>query len=69
MQNIFKVGDTVRKRLKKPSFTKGYKQIWSSRVYLIESIDGVRATLTNADVIKLKEFQKVSAAADRGRRE
>jgi hypothetical protein len=59
IQDIFNVGDTVRKRLKRPMFTKGYKQIWSSRVYTIESIDGVRAQLTNAEVIKLNDLQKV----------
>ena len=59
IQDIFNIGDTVRKRLKRPMFTKGYKQIWSSRVYTIESIDGVRAQLTNAEVIKLNDLQKV----------
>ena len=47
-------------------FTKGYKQIWSSRVYIIESIDGVRATLSNGEVIKLNDLQKVSTADDGG---
>ena len=32
-ENIFEIGNAVRKRLKKPIFTKGYKKIWSSRVY------------------------------------
>ena len=55
-QNIFQIGNTVRKRLKKPLFAKGYKQIWSSRVYIIESFDGVRATLSNEEIIKLNDF-------------
>ena len=42
-QNIFQIGNT------------GYKQIWSNRVYIIESIDGVRATLDNKEVVKLKD--------------
>ena len=65
-QNIFQIGNTVRKRLKKLLFAKGYKQIWSSRVYIIESIDGVRATLSNGEIIKLNDLQKVSTADDGG---
>ena len=60
------MGTTVRKRLKKPLFAKGYKQIWSSRVYIIESIYGVRATLSNGEIIKLNDLHKVSTADDGG---
>ena len=45
----FAVADTVRKRLKRPTWRKGYKQIWSDRVYEIEEIDGVRAKLKGDD--------------------
>ena len=55
-QNIFEIGNTVRKSLKKHLITKGYKQIWSNRVYIIESIDGVRATLGNKEVVKLNDL-------------
>ena len=68
-QNIFQIGNTVRKLLKKPLFAKGDKQIWSSRVYIIESIDGVRATLSNGEIIKLNDLQKVSTADDGGKDE
>ena len=66
-QNIFQIGNTVRKRLKRPLFTKEYKQIWSNRVYMIESIDGVRETLSNGETIKLNDLQKVSTADDGGK--
>ena len=60
-QNIFQIGSTVRKRLKRPLFTKGYKQIWSNRVYMIETIDGVRATLGNKEIVKVHDLQKIFA--------
>ena len=63
-KNIFEIGNTVRKRLKKPLFTKGYKQIWSIRIYIIESIDGVRATLGKKEVVKLNDLQKVFVPED-----
>ena len=60
-QTVFQIGSTVRKRLKRPLFTNGYKQIWYNRVYMIEAIDGVRATLGNKEVVKLNDLQKVFA--------
>ena len=65
-QNIFQIGNTVRKSLKRPLFTKVYKQIWSNRVYIIESIYGVRATLGNKEVVKLNDLQKVFAQEGEG---
>ena len=65
-QNIFQIGNAVRKRLKMPLFTKVYKQIWSNRLYMIESIAGVRAILDNKDVVKLNDLQKVFAPAGEG---
>ena len=65
-QNIFEIGNTVRKRLKKSLFTNEYKQIWSNRVYIIESIDGVRATLGNKEVVKLNDSQKIFSPEGEG---
>ena len=65
-QNIFQIGNTVRTRLKRPLFTKEYKQIWYNRVYIIESIDGVRARLGNKEVVKLNDLQKVFSPEGEG---
>lgn len=63
----FKVGQLVRRKLAKPVFTKGYKQIWSSTTYTIKAIEGVNAILDNDQVVKLNDLQiisKVPASAE-----
>jgi hypothetical protein len=54
-ENPFKVGDLVRKRLKRPTFKKGYKQQWGDRLHKIEGItvSGVNGTLDNGDTLRL----------------
>jgi hypothetical protein len=56
----FKIGQIVRKRLKKPVFTKGYRQSWSQRTYIIKEIRGVNATLDNGNIVKLNDLQQIS---------
>ena len=53
---------TVRKRLKRPTFKKGYKQIWSERVLTIEkiSVSGVKAELANGETSRLDDLQLVT---------
>ena len=58
-EHKFKVGQMVRVKLKKAIFTKGYKQIWSSKVYKIIKIQGVNAELDNEDMAKLNDLQIV----------
>lgn len=59
-QHDFKIGDTVRKKLKKTIFTKGYKQIWSFSTYTIKQINGANATLNNDTIVKLNDLQKIN---------
>lgn len=56
----YKVGQLVRKKLKKPTFTKGYKQQWSNDIYEIKQISGVNAELDNGEIIKLNNLQIIS---------
>jgi len=55
-----KVGDKVRVLVKKGTFTKGYKITYSSKVYVIEEIDGNEATLDSGDVVLLNKLQIVN---------
>ncbi len=59
VEHNFVIGETVRKKLARPTFTKGYKQIWSKRTYTIKSISGVHAILNNDEKIRLDSLQKV----------
>lgn len=52
-------GDLVRRKLKRATFTKGYKQIWSTNLHTIQEIKGVNALLDSGDVVKLNDLQKV----------
>ena len=59
-ESKFVVGDNVRRRLKRPTWKKGYKQIWTERVYEIVEIDGVRAKLKGGDdLVRLNDLQRV----------
>ena len=61
----FNEGDTVRKRLKRPTWRKGYKQIWSDRVYQVEEVSGVRAKLKGEDVwVRLDDLQIIPDTTD-----
>ena len=58
-EHNFHVGDLVRFKLKRATFNKGYKEIWSRKQYTIESIDGVHAVLSNKDKYRLDDLQHV----------
>ena len=60
VEHKFNVGDLVRKKLKRPLFTKGYKQIWSNRTYTVKNIEGVHAILNDDSRVRLDSLQKVS---------
>ena len=63
-ESKFAVGNNVRRRLKRPTWKKGYKQIWTERVYEIEEIDGVRAKLKGDDEwIRLDNLQQVPSGS------
>ena len=59
IEHNFHSGDSVRKKLVRPIFKKGYKQIWSNRVYTITTIEGVHAILNNGEKVRLDGLQKV----------
>jgi hypothetical protein len=48
-ESKFAVGDIVRNHLKRPTWKKGYKQIWTERTPVIEEINGVHAKLKGND--------------------
>jgi hypothetical protein len=56
----FAVGQLVRYKLKKTVFDKGYKKIWSTDYFTIESINGVNAVLSNGQSYKLSNLQIIS---------
>ena len=45
----------MRKKLIKPTFAKGYKQIWGSNVHELKEVQGVNGVLDDGQVVKLKE--------------
>ncbi len=57
----FSVGQLVRRRVKKPLFSKGYTDSWSATTYTIKEIKGVNAVLDNDDTVKLNDLQVVVA--------
>ena len=59
IEHNFHSGDSVRKKLARPIFKKGYKQIWSNRVFAIDTIDGIHAILNNGEKVRLDDLQKV----------
>ena len=54
--HYFKEGHIVRKKLAKPTFAKGYKQIWSSGVHELKEVKGVNGVLEDGQIVKLKGF-------------
>ena len=59
VEHNFNISDLVRKKLARPTFSKGYKQIWSNRTYTIKNIEGNHAILNNNEKIRLDSLQKV----------
>ena len=59
IEHNFHSGDSVRKKLARPIFKKGYKQIWSNRGFTIDTIDGVHAILNNGEKVRLDDLQLV----------
>ena len=53
----FKNGQFVRKKLAKPTFTKGYKQIWGAHTHELKEVKGVNGILDNGEVVKLNDLQ------------
>lgn len=53
------IGDLVRKKLKKTTYDKGYKQQWSKRIYNVVEISNMTVTLDNGDDVKITDIQKV----------
>lgn len=65
----YKPGNLVRKRLKKPVFSKGYKQSWSDSTYTISQVNGVNAILDNNENVKLNDLQVISHATNQEQKE
>jgi len=57
--HYFKEGQIVRKKLAKPTFTKGYKQIWGSNVHELKEVQGVNGVLDDGQVVKLNDLQVI----------
>jgi hypothetical protein len=63
-ESKFAVGDIVYSRLKRPTWKKGYKQIWTERTPMIEVINGVRAKLKgNDELVQLDDLQLVPSGS------
>ena len=56
----YKVGDTVRVRVFKNEFSKGYEQAWTNTTYKIKEISGVNAILSDGQQKKLNDLLVVS---------
>ena len=57
--HYFKEGQIVRKKLIKPTFAKGYKQIWSAGVHELKEVQGVNGVLDDGQVVKLNDLQVI----------
>jgi len=57
--HYFKEGQIVRKKLIKPTFAKGYKQIWGSNVHELKEVQGVNGVLDDGQTVKLNELQVI----------
>ena len=57
--HYFKEGQIVRKKLAKPTFTKGYKQIWGSNVHELKEVQGVNGVLDDGQIVKLNDLQVI----------
>lgn len=64
VESGLKVGDDVRTKLKKNIHSKGYERNWSIRTYKIKEIEGNRYTLSNDQVYKSDDLQKVNLTVD-----
>jgi len=64
VEHSFKINELVRKKLKRPIFTKGYKQIWSNRTYTVKNIEGIHAILNNDEKVRLDSLQKITKDFD-----
>jgi hypothetical protein len=63
-ESKFAVGDIVRSCLKRPTWKKGYKQIWTERTPVIKEINGVRAKLKgNDEWVRLDDLQLVPSGS------
>jgi len=57
--HYFKEGQIVRKKLAKPMFTKGYKQIWGENVHELKEVKGVNGVLDDGQIVKLNDLQVI----------
>jgi len=57
--HYFKEGQIVRKKLVKPTFAKGYKQIWSAGVHELKEVKGVNGVLDDGQIVKLNDLQVI----------
>ena len=57
--HYFKEGQIVRKKLIKPTFAKGYKQIWGTNVHELREVQGVNGILDDGQVVKLNDLQVI----------
>jgi hypothetical protein len=60
----FKIGDKVRIKIDKPTFSKGYNITYSKRIYTIINISGTIATLNNNDDYYFRDLQKINRGED-----
>jgi len=57
--HYFNEGQTVRKKLAKPTFAKGYKRIWGQDVHELKEVKGVNGVLEDGQVVKLNDLQVI----------
>jgi hypothetical protein len=63
-ESKFAVGDIVRSHIKRTTWKKGYKQIWTERTPVIEEIKNVRVKLKgNDELVWLDNFQLVPSGS------
>lgn len=62
--NKIKVGDNVRKKIKKNLFKKGYEITFSKEVYKVEKIDGENAELDDGTIENVKNLMITNNAID-----
>jgi hypothetical protein len=54
----------VRKKLVKPTFAKGYKQIWSAGVHELKEVKGVNGVLDDGQIVKLNDLHVIPKPQD-----
>jgi hypothetical protein len=57
------IGDKVRLKIEKGTFTKGYEITYSKEVFVIASIKGKSIVLDNGDTVSINDIQKVFEGA------